>query len=95
MDNKIVKISIKGAILMMIGIGFINIFLVSFIARFILDENMLMIILNAVFSSAIVAYVITYIEQKNKDGKKFISRYIKFALLFGITSYLWTKGTFL
>ncbi|MBS4536891.1 hypothetical protein GOQ27_00360 [Clostridium sp. D2Q-11] len=95
MDNKLVKISIKGAILIMLGIGFINLLLVNFIARLGFNEDILMIIFNTFLSSGIVAYVLTFVDGNSKDKNLFRTRYIKFAILFGVTAYLWTRGIFI
>ncbi|NBI07023.1 hypothetical protein [Senegalia massiliensis] len=95
MDNKIIKISIKGAAFMATGIALVNLILVTLLTKLGINQDILIIVLNTILSSAIVAYSITFIDEKSDNKNKFISRYIKFALLFGITSYLWSKGIFL
>lgn len=95
MDDKILKISMKGAFLIMLGVGLINLALVNLLSRIGFNEDIIIILLNTILSSGVVAYVLTYVDQKKKDKKLFLSRYIKFAILFGVTSFLWTKDIFI
>ncbi|MBS4536722.1 hypothetical protein GOQ29_13950 [Clostridium sp. D2Q-14] len=95
MGNKLVKISIKGSIMIMFGIGFINLVLVAMLSRLGINERMIIILFNTVFSSALVSYIITFIDKNGNNKEKFFSRYIKFVILFGLTAFLWTKGIFI
>lgn len=94
-DKKLVSISLKGATFIMISIGIINIILVKSLERLGIREEISIVILNSLISSGIVSYVITFIDDNTPTKEKFLSRYIKFALLFGFISYFWTRGAFI
>lgn len=94
-DKKLVKISFKGAVLIMSGISIINLILVGTLERLGIREDISVVLLNGLISSGIASYVITYIDDNTSTKEKFLSRYIKFVILFGLTSYFWTRGLFL